>query len=108
MPDACGPYTVEFHDMVVVGHDWEPIESSWECRNPFKSQDDARIVAKTLALRADGDLEYRVVSADRAVLAIFRVVKQLEVRHPVAGVPDRVRRMALPPGIEIPMISDVL
>jgi len=108
MPDASGPFTVERRDLVVVGRDWEPIESSWECRNPFGNQDDAQTVARTLALRADGDEEYRAVSADRTVLAIFRVTKRLEVRRPGAGAPDRVEQMDLPPGMEIPMISDVL
>lgn len=108
MREANGPYTVELHNLVVVGRPWEPIESSWECSNPFAVQDDAQAVARALALRADGDEEYRVVAADRTVLSTYRVTRRLEVRSPNPGAPDRVEQMDLPPGMEVPMISDVL
>jgi hypothetical protein len=108
MQDASGPFTVERRDLVRVGRDWEPIESSWECQNPVGSLGDAQIVARTLALRADGDGEYRVIDADRAVLATFRVTKRLEVRRPETGAPDRLEQEDLPPGLEVPLLSDAL
>lgn len=104
MPDATGPFTVERRDLVVVGRAWEPIECSWECQNPLASLPDAESVARVLALRADGDEEYRVVDAEGAVLASFRLTKRLEVRRP-GGV---LARFAVRPGLEIPLLSDVL
>jgi hypothetical protein len=108
MQDASGPFTVERRDLAVVGRDWEPIESSWECHNPLNDLSDAQTVAHTLALRADGDEEYRVVDGDRTVLATFRVTKRLEVCRPQTGAPDRVEQEDLPPGLEIPLLSDAL
>lgn len=108
MQDASGPFTVQRRDLVVVGRGWEPIERSWECQSPLDSLGVAQTVARTLALRADGEEEYRVVDADRTVLAAFRVVKRLEVRSPNPGASDRVEQEDLLPGMEIPLLSDAL
>jgi hypothetical protein len=104
MPDTKWPYTVEVRDLVVVGSAWEPIESSWECQNPLAVLADAETAARVLALRADGDQEYRVVDGESAVLASFRVTKRLEVRRP-GGV---LTRHTLPPRLETPLLSEAL
>jgi hypothetical protein len=106
--EASGPYTVEVHDRVDGGDTWEPIESGWECHNPFADRDDAHTVARTLALRAGGEREYRVVSADRSPLATYLVTRRLQVRCPGAGAHDRVEVTDLPAGMEVPMVSEAL
>ena len=108
MHDARGPYTVERRDLIGVCRDPEPIENSWECQSPLGSLGDAQTVARTLALLADGEEEYRVVDVERTVLASFRVIKRLEVRRPETGAPDRVAQEDLPPGLEVPLLSDAL
>jgi len=108
MPDAAGPYTVERRNLVIVGSDPEPIESSWECQSPLGNLGDAETVARTLALRADGDEEFRVLDANRSVLSTWRVTRRLEVLRPVVGAPDCVEQEELQAGLVIPLLSEAL
>lgn len=103
MDDGHGQWTVERKDLVEGGDLWVPIESSWECHNPLVRPGQAKRVARTLALRADGDAAYRVVGADLQVLATYQVAKTLLITHP--GAPERVVPVTLPPGMAIPMVS---
>lgn len=103
--DNC--YTVECRSMVKPGGTWEPIERSWECQNPFERLDIAERVAETLALRSDGERAYRVVDRDQQLQVTFWVTKQLTCARP-GGSEAHAERRRIPPGMVIPMVSEVL
>ena len=61
---------------------WEPIESSWEFTNPTARLDYACKIAKNLALRSDGDSQFRFIRAENSsVIANYFVVKQLLIAY---------------------------
>lgn len=82
---------------------WEPIESSWEFANPTVSRNYACEVAKNLAIRSDGDSQFRVIRAENSsIIANYFVVKQLLVQTI-----DGILVEAIAPGIEVPMVSEI-
>lgn len=82
---------------------WEPIESSWEFKNPTQSRLYACKIAKNLALRSDGDSQFRVIRAENSsIIANYFVVKQLLVQTI-----DGISVEAIAPGIEVPMVSEI-
>ncbi|GCE32005.1 hypothetical protein KDA_74890 [Dictyobacter alpinus] len=83
---------------------WELMESGWECSNRFDDEGEAEVVAHTMALRHDGDMDARVISPAGVVLTTFRLQKCLDTRR--RG--TREKREELPPHVTIPMLRDVL
>lgn len=96
-------WTVERKSLAPEEAAWERIESSWECPAQFTSADAATQAARTLALRHDGDVAFRVVSVAGDPLVSFEVVKYLHVLE--AGRPPRRRRVRLTAGYTIPILA---
>lgn len=82
---------------------WWAIESSWEFTNPTEDEKYACQVAKTLALKLDGDTHFRVVDEDHGeVIAVFAVEKRL-IKFEHYGVDSET----IAPGTVIPAISEL-
>lgn len=62
-------------------------------------------MARTLALRYDGDQAYRVVHPSGKVLRVFWVKKTLSVLDKKQ---DEIKLEDIPPGFDVPMICEVL
>ena len=105
-----GPSVEQYHiqrqDRTQPGLPWEPIESGWECDNHFTEVSLADAAARTLALRHDGAIAFRVVGASGQVMMTIVVEKCLRVASyssSLKGVSEHI-----PPGFDVPMLSDVL
>jgi len=108
-PSLCKPdgmhFTVEGKTLSRTATLWECIERSWELPEPLTMHWEAETVARALALRADGELAYRVVDPSGKVLQVFVVKKYLFGLE--AGLATE-RLEEVPPGYDVPMVSEVL
>lgn len=99
-------YVIERKNLDQAGAAWEPIEDSWETQNHFDLEEMGDAAARALALRFDGDVAFRVVDHAGGVHLVVQVTKYLRVYKPRSSVPSVPE--AIPPGFEVPMLSEVL
>jgi hypothetical protein len=98
-------FTVEGKSLIHPAAQWERIERSWENPNVFTAQLPAEAVARTLALRYDGERAYRVVDPHGKALQVFWVRKMLSVLEEGQG---EERFEDVPAGFDVPMLFEVL
>lgn len=84
-------YYVEELDLLNIDKGFMPIESSWEFTNPTLRLKYACIVARLLAVKEEGDKQFRVVSADSGKVWANYVV----VNHLISTIETRIKMVPL-------------
>ena len=99
-------YDVERKDLGQPEAVWQGIEMSWETPNRCDLLERAECVARTLALRSDGNVAFRVTDATGQVQLIVQVKKYLRVEYPHSSIPSVLEEV--PPHFTVPMLHRVL